>query len=118
MKFRNILVVFLAISTLSACADWIYRIDVPQGNFLDDKDVNKLRIAMTKEQVVYVLGKPVIEDSFDHDTWYYLYQMKRGMAKRGKDFRKELKISFVDDKITEVTGDFELSEDFTTPLDQ
>ncbi|NCP65331.1 MAG: outer membrane protein assembly factor BamE [Paraglaciecola sp.] len=118
MKFRNLIVVLSATLMLSACADWIFRIDVPQGNFLDEKDVKKLRIAMTKEQVVYVLGKPVVEDSFDHDTWYYLYQMKRGMKKRGDDFRKELKIVFVDDKVSEVVGDFELSEDFAIPLDQ
>jgi|TARA_R110000868_G_scaffold140734_2_gene356700 outer membrane protein assembly factor BamE len=118
MKFKNILMVLTATLMLSACADWIFRIDVPQGNFLDDKDVKKLRINMSKEQVIYVLGKPVVEDSFDHDTWYYLYQMKRGMKKRGEDFRKEMKILFVDDKVTEVIGDFELSEDFSTPLDQ
>ncbi|WP_340680969.1 outer membrane protein assembly factor BamE [Paraglaciecola sp.] len=118
MKFKNLLVVLTATLMLSACADWIFRIDVPQGNFLDDKDVKKLRINMSKEQVIYVLGKPVVEDSFDHDTWYYLYQMKRGMKKRGEDFRKEMKILFVDGKVTEVVGDFELAEDFTTPLDQ
>ena len=118
MKFKNILVMLCATLMLSACADWIFRIDVPQGNFLDEKDVKKLRINMTKEQVAYVLGKPVVQDSFDHDTWYYLYQMKRGMKKRGDDFRKELKILFVDDKVTEVIGDFELAEDFNTPLDQ
>ena len=117
MKFKNLLVILTATIMLSACADWIFRIDIPQGNFLDEKDVKKLRIAMTKEQVVYVLGKAVLEDAFDHDTWYYLYQMKRGMKQRGEDFRKELTIKFVDDKITEVTGDFELSEEFNTPLD-
>lgn len=118
MKFKNLLVVLCATLMLSACADWIFRIDVPQGNFLDEKDVKKLRINMSKEQVIYVLGKPVVKDSFDHDTWYYLYQMKRGMKKRGEDFRKELKILFVDDKVSEVIGDFELSEDFSVPLDQ
>ncbi|WP_158969549.1 outer membrane protein assembly factor BamE [Paraglaciecola sp. L3A3] len=118
MKFKNLLVVVAVTLMFSSCADWIFRIDVPQGNFLDKKDVAKLRIEMTKEQVEFVLGKPVVEDSFDHDTWYYLYQMKRGMKKRGEDFRKELIIKFVDNKITEVTGDFELAEDFNTPLDQ
>ena len=118
MKFKNLLVVLAATMMLSACADWIFRIDIPQGNFLDEKDVKKLRIEMTKEQVVFVLGKPVLEDAFDDDTWYYLYQMKRGMKKRGEDFRKELTIKFVEDKVSEVTGDFELSEDFNTPLDQ
>lgn len=118
MKFKNLLVALCAALTLSACADWIFRIDVPQGNFLDEKDVKKLRIDMTKEQVIYVLGKPVVQDSFDHDTWYYVYQMKRGMKKRGEDVRKDLTILFVDDKVSEIIGDFKLSEDFAIPLDQ
>ena len=118
MKFINLLVVLAVTLMLSACTDWIFRIDIPQGNFLDEKDVKNLRIAMTKEQVVYVLGKPVLEDAFDHDTWYYIYQMKRGMRQRGEDFRKELTIRFVDGKITEVTGDFELSEEFNISLDE
>lgn len=103
---------------LSGCSNWIYRIDVPQGNFLDNRDVKKLRIGMTKEQVIFVLGNPVVQDSFDHDTWYYLYEMKRGMSKRGEDFKRSLIINFEDDKIASVDGDFELSEDFMTPLDQ
>jgi outer membrane protein assembly factor BamE len=118
MKFKNLIVILTATVMLSACADWIFRIDVPQGNYLDDDDVKKLRINMSKEQVVFVLGKPVLEDAFDRDTWYYIYQMKRGMKARGEDFRKELTISFVEDKITQVKGDFELSEDFNIPLDQ
>ena len=44
--------------------------------------------------------------------------MKRGMRKRGEDFTKSLVISFADNKVTKVDGDFELSEDFMTPLDQ
>lgn len=118
MKYRNLLVALFACMALSACTDWIYRIDVPQGNFLDVKDVEKLRIGMNKEQVIFVLGRPVVSDSFDHDTWYYVYEMKRGMKKRGEDFKKQLIIQFEEDKITEVTGDFELSEEFNTPLDQ
>jgi outer membrane protein assembly factor BamE len=117
MKFRNIALVFALLTGLSGCADWIYRIDVPQGNFLDQKDVDKLRVNMTKEQVTYVLGNPVIEDAFDHDTWYYVYEMKRGMKKYGEDFRKELIIDFVDGKVATIRGDFKLSENFNTPLD-
>lgn len=118
MKFRNLIVVAIVSVFLSACADWIYRIDVPQGNFLEDSDVEQLRINMTKEQVIYILGNPVVEDAFDNSTWYYVYKMKRGMKKRGEDFSKELVIKFVDDNIVSVTGDFELSEDFNTPLDE
>lgn len=116
MKFFAVVIVVSMF--LSGCNNWIYRIDVPQGNFLDDRDVKKLRIGMTKEQVEFVLGKPVVQDSFDHDTWYYLYEMKRGMSKRGEDFKKSLVIDFTENKITKVDGDFELSEDFMVPLDQ
>ncbi len=116
MKLRNLLLACTVLG-LTACSNWIYRIDVPQGNFLEQKDVDKLRVGMTKEQVIYVLGRPVLQDSFDHDTWYYLYDMKRGMQDRGKDFRKQLIVHFNQDKIASVTGDFELSADFNTPLD-
>ncbi|MDO6711639.1 outer membrane protein assembly factor BamE [Aliiglaciecola sp. 2_MG-2023] len=118
MKYKSIIAAVVTTLFLSGCTDWIYRIDVPQGNFLQEKSVKQLRVEMTKEQVIYVLGRPVVQDSFDHDTWYYIYEMKRGMSKRGEDFRKELIIHFEDEKVASVTGDFELSEDFNTPLDQ
>jgi len=44
--------------------------------------------------------------------------MKRGMAKRGNDFEKSLTVNFVDNKVDSVDTDFELSEDFNTPLEQ
>lgn len=117
MKLHHLLVILGITLTSTACSNWIYRIDVPQGNFLDQRDVEKLRVGMTKEQVIYVLGNPVVQDSFDDDTWYYVYDMKRGMKKRGEDFQKQMVINFVDGKVTTVEGDFELSEDFNTPLD-
>ncbi len=118
MNLTKTLISALCILTLSGCANWIYRIDIPQGNFLDEKDVKLLRIGMTKEQTAYVLGNPVVKDSFDEDTWYYIYQIKRGMQSRGKNLRKELIIDFDQGRIAKVSGDFELGEDFNTPLDQ
>lgn len=118
MKLYRIFALTALLAFTSACSDWIYRIDVPQGNFLDQRDVEKLRIGMTKDQVIYVLGRPMVKDSFDHDTWYYVYKMKRGMKKRGEDFEKHMVIEFEDDKVAAVVGDFDLSEDFNTPLDQ
>lgn len=118
MKLYQLCFLFVFSITAAGCSNWIFRIDVPQGNFLDERDVEKLRIGMTKEQVIFVLGRPVIQDSFDHDTWYYVYKMKRGMAKRGPDFEKRMIINFEEEQIVSIEGDFELSEDFNTPLDQ
>ncbi|QPG04695.1 outer membrane protein assembly factor BamE [Salinimonas marina] len=118
MKLYQTILLAAVMVTATACSNWIYRIDVPQGNFLDTGDVKELRMGMSKEQVAYVLGNPVVEDSFNKDTWYYVYDMKRGMSKRGKDFQKQLVLSFDDGKLAKADGDFELSEDFDTPLDQ
>ena len=118
MKLYQYLVIAAVLFTTTACSNWIYRIDVPQGNFLDERDVKELRVGMSKDQVVYVLGHPVVEDSFNKNTWYYVYDMKRGMEKRGKDFQKQLILEFKDEKLVSAEGDFELSEDFDTPLDQ
>ncbi|MFC4699740.1 outer membrane protein assembly factor BamE [Glaciecola siphonariae] len=114
MKFLSIII--LSFTLLTGCTDWIYRIDVPQGNFLDQKDVNKLRVEMTKEQVRFVLGNPVVEDSFSDDTWYYYYEMKRGMRKRGEDVKKHLILTFEDGKLTDLTGDYPKPEEFDQPL--
>lgn len=117
MKSAYIVIILVATLLTSACSDWIFRIDVPQGNFLEQKDVDKLRIEMTKEQVQFVLGNPVVEDSFSTDTWYYVYDMKRGMSKRGEDIRRELILTFVDGKLSSMKGDFKKPEEFDIPLE-
>lgn len=104
----------VGILSLGACSSWIYRIDIPQGNFLEQKDVDKLRVAMTKEQVTYVLGSPVASNAFDNDTWHYFYALKGG---RGNNFEKQLIVEFKDDKLQNIKGDFDKSAEFSTPLD-
>lgn len=108
------LVLVTALIGLSGCSSWVYRIDIPQGNFLEQKDIDKLRIAMTKEQVKYVLGTPVASNAFDTDTWHYFYALKSG---NGSHFEKQLVVEFKDNKLQDIKGDFEKSADFNTPLD-
>lgn len=103
--------------TLPACSSWVYRIDVPQGNFLEQKDIDKLRIQMSKEQVQYVLGNPVAENSFESNTWHYFYLLKSGKGEEN-NYRKNLVLTFADGKLAKMTGDFEVPANFNTPLDQ
>lgn len=105
----------IGLSSLSACSSWVYRIDIPQGNFLEQKDINKLRVEMTKEQVLYVLGSPVASNAFDNDTWHYFYSLKSGAG--NNDFKKQLIITFNDNKLQDISGDYEKSDSFNQPLD-
>ncbi len=101
--------------SLSACSSWVYRIDIPQGNYLEQKSIDKIQVGMTKEQVKFILGSPVIIDTFDKDTWNYVYRFKSGRSKE-LNVQKNFTIKFEDDKLISADGDFELSENFNTPF--
>lgn len=105
--------------SLSSCGVFdylIYKPDIPQGNYMEDQQVEKLRIDMTKEQVEYVLGRPVLRDSFSDNTWYYVYHYKSG--RDASIIHKELIVNFDGNILVEVKGDYDLSEEFNTPLDE
>jgi outer membrane protein assembly factor BamE len=113
MYFR--VAIIITALTLSSCSSWVFRYDVPQGNYLEQKSIDKLQVGMTKEQVKFILGSPVVVDAFDNNTWSYIYKLKSG---RNKDFnqRKEFIINFSDDKLITASGDFTLSDKFNTPF--
>ncbi|SHH73277.1 outer membrane protein assembly factor BamE [Ferrimonas marina] len=119
MKQFRTLVLAAALSTgMAGCSvfDWmVYKIDIPQGNFIEQVQVEKLRIGMTREQVEFVLGRPVLRDSFASNKWYYVYQFKNGRT--NELTRRELVVRFEDDVVAEVEGDYNLSDEFMTPLD-
>ena len=105
--------------SLSGCSvfDWlVYKPDIPQGNYMEPQQVEKLRVEMTKEQAEYVLGRPVLRDSFADDTWYYVYHFKSG--RDASIIHKELVLHFENNRLAKVSGDYELSADFNTPLEQ
>ncbi|GHB63062.1 outer membrane protein assembly factor BamE [Psychrosphaera saromensis] len=113
---KQILITFILALSLSGCSLWIYKYDINQGNYLNQEDVNKLRISMTKEQVQFVLGTPLAENPFKSDKWHYVYTNKSG--KTDKTTRKELVVSFNGDLLTTVSGDFEQPEEFNKSLDE
>jgi len=113
----RIITAFLLAGLISGCAvidPLVYKIDIPQGNYIEQHDVDRLRVGMNREQVAYVLGSPVAENMFRADTWHYVYHLKPG---RGEKVRRELVVHFDGDQLDSIGGDFEPHEDFYTPLD-
>ena len=79
MKFRAPLIVLAALA-LAAC---VYRIDIQQGNLLDDDDIDQVDVGMTRSQVQFLLGTPMVADSFHRDRWDYAYYFRqRPLARR------------------------------------
>ena len=75
---RILLLGLLALS-LSACS-LLYRLPTRQGNVIDQRDLAKLQVGMTREQVKYVMGTPVVGNPFRDDRWDYFgyYKSPRG----------------------------------------
>jgi outer membrane protein assembly factor BamE len=55
-----------------------YKMDIRQGNFVTPDMRDKLKLGMTKPQVRYVLGTPMINDVFHGNRWDYTYRLERG----------------------------------------
>jgi outer membrane protein assembly factor BamE len=115
MLFR-VSIIAIALS-LSACSSWVYRVDIPQGNYLEQKNIDKIQVGMTKEQVKFILGSPVLIDSFDKDTWNYVYRFKSGRSEK-LNMQKQFSIKFDGDKLVSAEGDFTLSENFNVPFNE
>lgn len=55
----------------------LYRIDVQQGNVVTDEMVEKLKPGMTRSQVRFVMGSPLIVDTFRDNRWDYVYIFRK-----------------------------------------
>ncbi|MCK5697127.1 MAG: outer membrane protein assembly factor BamE [Gammaproteobacteria bacterium] len=56
----------------------VHKIDIPQGNFVEQDKINQLRPGMNKQQVKFLMGTPMLDDSFHDNRWDYLYRFKPG----------------------------------------
>lgn len=87
----------------------IYHIDIQQGNIVDQDMIDQLRPNMTERQVLYILGSPMLVDTFHQKRWDYLYSIQPG----GED-RQQKKISIFfneNNLVSGIQGDFRPSSD-------
>lgn len=103
IKFIIILTSLFAITSLQGCSRskllTVYKIDIQQGNAVESKKVEQLEIGMSKEQVEFLLGTPLLVDSFHPDRWDYVYFLIPGF---GEKERRHLTLMFNGDSVTEI----------------
>jgi outer membrane protein assembly factor BamE len=92
-----LLAVLLTVLVTSGC---IYRIPVQQGNFLEDKELDQVKLGMTRTQVRYLLGTPMVADPFEKNRWDYVFTFKQGAVTRAQ--RRHLVVYFADDKVVKI----------------
>jgi len=95
MKIFQRLLLGCALATIgSGC---VYRINIQQGNFLDQAAVDQIKAGMTRSQVRYLLGTPMVADTFNKERWDYIYYLKKGRS-RHVDSRR-VTVFFDGDKV-------------------
>jgi len=75
----------------------VYRINIQQGNFLNQSAVDTIKPGMTRSQVRYLLGTPMVADTFNKERWDYIYYLKIGRS-RHVDSRR-VTVYFDGDKV-------------------
>ena len=82
----------------------LYRMPVQQGNMLDDSQVAQLSTGMTRTQVVYLLGTPMVPSGFNNDRWDYYHYLDMGRGHGRDDLRQTQRLTlwFKDDKVERI----------------
>ena len=79
----------------------VYRINVEQGNVVTEEMVEQLRPGLNRRQVRYIMGTPLIEDSFHQDRWDYRYLLRNGNELLSET---QLTLWFQEDELVRVEG--------------
>jgi outer membrane protein assembly factor BamE len=97
---RSLPFALLFAALLALAAGCVYRPNIQQGNLLKLEDVDQVTVGMTRSQVRYLLGTPMISDPFQPDRWDYIYTLQRGHER--KIDRAYFVVRFDGDKVREV----------------
>lgn len=76
-----------------------YRTDLPQGNYLTQEMVDQIKPGMTREQVKFALGSPLLAPVFRTDRWDYVFRYQRA---NGTSELRSVLVVFKDDKVAQV----------------
>lgn len=100
----------LLVSLLAGCSNFKigpHRIDVQQGNSLDQESLARLKPGLSRSQVRFLLGTPLIVDPFRNDRWDYVYVFHR--AGRLAE-QKRVSLFFEGDLLARIEGDLPVAE--------
>jgi outer membrane protein assembly factor BamE len=106
------LVVSILLAGCSSVPSLLYKIEVQQGNVITQEMVDKLKPGMTRSQVRFALGSPMINDAFHNNRWDYVYRLEQ----EGRLVeQRRLTVFFDEDNLIRIDGSFKTSAAFIRP---
>ena len=95
----------VTLSLLTAACGWLtpYRIEIQQGNYVTQEMVAQLKPGLTRDQVRFVMGTPLVSDIFHEERWDYVFSRQRANSQEVE--RRRIAVFFEDGKLKRVDGD-------------
>ncbi len=122
---RQLTILILCTFLLAACSikvPGVHRIPVQQGNYLEYKDVSKVKVGMSKADVKAVLGTPVVGSLFNQSRWEYVYKLR---TEQYGLFENLFTVFFEDEIVSRIESDIEapkeeevLEAEVVEPIDE
>ena len=110
---RARILTLFALLWLAGCSSvpsLLYKIEIQQGNVITQEMVDKLKPGMTKSQVRFALGSPMISDAFHENRWDYIYRFdQRGRLVE----QRNLTVFFENDQLARIAGSFAMPASFS-----
>ena len=107
LTMHKTILLVVTIFCLALASGCVYRATMSQGNLIKQKDLDQAEVGMTRTQIRYLLGTPMIDDPFTRDRWDYVYFLTIG---RGDAIQKRwVSVFFEDDKVSEIRSDQDLA---------
>ncbi len=104
LNLKRLITVFALLLMLQGC---VYHVDIQQGNKLDISDIEQVQVGMTQSQVRYLLGSPVVGDTFHGERWDYMYYFLAGRAKEPD--QRWVIIYFEGNRVSRIEPDAEIN---------
>ena len=107
----RILLISLTLAFIGACGfPGVYKINIEQGNIVTQEMVNQLKPGMSRRQVNFIMGTPLIKDTFNRNRWDYVFMIRNGSTVLEQS---RVAVEFNEDTLVNVFGDF-VSADWAT----
>ena len=108
-SFRKSIVLALVLGAFMAASGCVYRANISQGNIVEEEDLDQVEVGMTRNQVRFLLGTPMINDPFHQDRWDYVYYVKIG--RNEATAKRWVTVLFEGETVSEIQRNRELAED-------
>ncbi|SCZ49548.1 outer membrane protein assembly factor BamE [Thiohalomonas denitrificans] len=103
---QKIIIYFALALTLAGCA---HKLDIQQGNILTQAELAKLETGMTKRQVLFLLGSPLLTDPFHQQRWDYYYSYQPGGEAVTSHY--QVTVWFEDDRLARYSAKGDIPEE-------